>query len=273
MRADPDVTGVVSVVGVTPMNRTANAGRLAITLKPRDERTSFVTEVIERLKHAVAAVPGMVGLLPAGQDIQIGTRACAARCSSTRLTGTDAARSSTGPTGWSSACAAIRCCAMSPPRSRTAGCGRHQGRSREGRPARHLDAGDQRHAQRRLRPAPNLDDLRPGQSVPGHPGGDAGISARPRARCPNSMCRPAPPPRQPTVSSRPRDRRSLPTASDATVPLSVVASFERTTAPLVVMHEEQFPAATSASTLRRGLARRRRGRVTAAEREIGMPAR
>ena len=65
MRADPDVTGVVSVVGVTPLNPTPNAGRLAITLKPRDERASFVTEIIERLKDAVAAVPGMLGLFPA----------------------------------------------------------------------------------------------------------------------------------------------------------------------------------------------------------------
>src|SRR5262249_5169659 len=32
MRKDPDVTGVVSVIGVTPINATPNAGRLAITL-------------------------------------------------------------------------------------------------------------------------------------------------------------------------------------------------------------------------------------------------
>ena len=36
IRADPDVTGVVSVIGVSPLNATPNAGRLAITLKPRD---------------------------------------------------------------------------------------------------------------------------------------------------------------------------------------------------------------------------------------------
>ena len=34
MRQDPDVTGVVSVVGVSPLNATPNAGRLAITLQP-----------------------------------------------------------------------------------------------------------------------------------------------------------------------------------------------------------------------------------------------
>ena len=36
IRADPDVTGVVSVIGVSPINATPNTGRLTITLKPRD---------------------------------------------------------------------------------------------------------------------------------------------------------------------------------------------------------------------------------------------
>ena len=36
----PDVTGVVSVIGVGPLNATPNVGRLAITLKPRDERSA-----------------------------------------------------------------------------------------------------------------------------------------------------------------------------------------------------------------------------------------
>ena len=36
IRKDPEVTGVVSVIGVSRMNPTPNAGRLAITLRPRD---------------------------------------------------------------------------------------------------------------------------------------------------------------------------------------------------------------------------------------------
>src|SRR4029077_5287941 len=84
----------VSVVGVTPMNRTANAGRLAITLKPRDDRKSFVTAVVDRLKLAVAAVPGMVVYFQPVQDIQIGTRASRALFQYS-LTGTDAAEVST----------------------------------------------------------------------------------------------------------------------------------------------------------------------------------
>ena len=59
IRNDPDVTGVVSVIGVSPINATPNAGRLAITLKPRDQRRARVDAIIERLKDAVAGIPGM----------------------------------------------------------------------------------------------------------------------------------------------------------------------------------------------------------------------
>jgi len=55
LRRDPDVVGVVSVVGVTPLNSTPNAGRLAITLRPRDERKETVAPIIERLSGEVRA--------------------------------------------------------------------------------------------------------------------------------------------------------------------------------------------------------------------------
>src|SRR5262245_15334197 len=55
IRADPDVTGVVSVIGVNPINPTPNAGRLAISLKPRDERRAHIDEIVARLKGAVAS--------------------------------------------------------------------------------------------------------------------------------------------------------------------------------------------------------------------------
>ena len=74
IRTDPDVTGVVSVIGVSPINATPNAGRLAISLKPRDERRTRVDEIVARLKHAVAGVAGMTVYFQATQDIQISTR-------------------------------------------------------------------------------------------------------------------------------------------------------------------------------------------------------
>jgi multidrug efflux pump len=90
IRKDPDVSGVVTVIGVTPINATPNAGRLAITLRPRDERKSPVNAVIDRLQQAVAAVPGVVVFFQPVQDIQISTRVSRAQYQYT-LTGTDAA--------------------------------------------------------------------------------------------------------------------------------------------------------------------------------------
>ena len=74
IRADPDVAGVVSVIGVSPINATPNAGRLAISLKPRDQRSVHVGTIVERLKDAVAGIPGMTVYFQATQDIQISTR-------------------------------------------------------------------------------------------------------------------------------------------------------------------------------------------------------
>ena len=74
IRADPDVTDVVSVIGVSPINATPNTGRLAITLKPRDDRRARVDEIIARLKRSVIGVAGMTVYFQATQDIQISTR-------------------------------------------------------------------------------------------------------------------------------------------------------------------------------------------------------
>ncbi len=89
VKQDPDVTGAVSVLGVSPINPTPNAGHLAITLKPRNDRRAFVTEIVERLKAAVAPIPGIVVYFQPVQDIQISTRASRAQYQYT-LAGTDA---------------------------------------------------------------------------------------------------------------------------------------------------------------------------------------
>src|SRR5204862_4791539 len=88
IRADPDVTGVVSVIGVTPINATPNAARLAITLRSRDVRKTPVTAVIDRLQQAVSALPGTVVFFQPVQDIQISTRLSRGQYQYT-LTGTD----------------------------------------------------------------------------------------------------------------------------------------------------------------------------------------
>ena len=90
VRADPDVAGVVSLVGVSPLNATPNAGRLAISLKPREERAARVGAIVERMKEAVGGIPGMTVYFQATQDIQISTRASRAQYQYT-LVGSDAA--------------------------------------------------------------------------------------------------------------------------------------------------------------------------------------
>src|SRR6267154_754347 len=48
IKADPDVIGVVSVIGAGSVNPTTNVGRLVMTLKPRGERRDDVSAVIGR---------------------------------------------------------------------------------------------------------------------------------------------------------------------------------------------------------------------------------
>jgi len=97
IRRDPDVAGIVSVIGISPMNPTPNTGRLAITLKARDRRDDLVGTIVERLQHAVAVIPGVVIYFQPVQDIQIGTRVSRAQYQYT-LVGADAAVVSTWAT-------------------------------------------------------------------------------------------------------------------------------------------------------------------------------
>ena len=73
-RADPDVEGVVTVVGVSALNPTPNAGHLKIALKPRDARSASVAGIIDRLQEKVGAIPGVIVYFQAVQDVQISTR-------------------------------------------------------------------------------------------------------------------------------------------------------------------------------------------------------
>jgi multidrug efflux pump len=90
IQADPDVVGVVSVIGGGTVNPTTNVGRLVMTLKPLGERNDNIIKVIERLKQRVASIPGMTVYFQPVQDIQISTSASRSQYQYT-LTGTDAA--------------------------------------------------------------------------------------------------------------------------------------------------------------------------------------
>src|ERR1700704_459853 len=88
IKADPDVIGVVSVIGAGSVNPTTNVGRLVMTLKPRGERRDDVSAVIARLKQKVAPIPGMTIYFPPVQDVQISTQSSRSQYQYT-LTGTD----------------------------------------------------------------------------------------------------------------------------------------------------------------------------------------
>ena len=90
MQVDPDVAGVVSVIGGGSVNPTTNVGRLVMTLKPLGERKDNIVKVIDRLKERVATVPGMTVYFQPVQDIQISTSSSRSQYQYT-LTGTDAA--------------------------------------------------------------------------------------------------------------------------------------------------------------------------------------
>ncbi|MET4071626.1 multidrug efflux pump [Bradyrhizobium sp. S3.2.6] len=89
IKADPDVTGVVSVIGAGSVNPTTNVGRLVMTLKPRGERRDDVSAVIARLKDKVSGIPGMTVYFQPVQDVQISTQSSRSQYQYT-LTGTDA---------------------------------------------------------------------------------------------------------------------------------------------------------------------------------------
>lgn len=74
VRQDPDVAGVASFLGAGPTNITANTGQLTIVLKPRRKRDASAEEVIARLSRQLAPVAGIQVHLRAAQDIQISPR-------------------------------------------------------------------------------------------------------------------------------------------------------------------------------------------------------
>jgi hydrophobe/amphiphile efflux-1 (HAE1) family protein len=71
---DRDVASIASAMGSTGGAQTANTGRFFIALKPRDERDSTATDIINRLRPQLAKVEGVNLVLQAAQDITVGGR-------------------------------------------------------------------------------------------------------------------------------------------------------------------------------------------------------
>ncbi|HVV17185.1 MAG TPA: multidrug efflux RND transporter permease subunit [Polyangia bacterium] len=74
IRKDPDILNVSSFIGADGANPTLSSGRLAITLKNRDQRRASAQQIMARLAPQLAQVPGVTTYLQAVQDLQIATQ-------------------------------------------------------------------------------------------------------------------------------------------------------------------------------------------------------
>jgi multidrug efflux pump len=68
---DPDVVSLSSFIGVDGTNPTLNTGRFLINLKPRDQRSTPVSDVIRRLARETQAVAGIALYMQPVQDLTI----------------------------------------------------------------------------------------------------------------------------------------------------------------------------------------------------------
>lgn len=73
---DPDVDDVGSFIGIGAGNASMNEGRVFINLKPLQQRAdhALVTAIIARLRPRLGVLPGIVLYMQAVQDIQVGGR-------------------------------------------------------------------------------------------------------------------------------------------------------------------------------------------------------
>ena len=71
---DPEVAYVASFVGGGSVNPTMNTGRLYIGLKPKNQRRSSASEIIDRLRNATRDITGIALFMQAVQDVQIDSR-------------------------------------------------------------------------------------------------------------------------------------------------------------------------------------------------------
>src|SRR3954454_1431218 len=274
VREDPDVTGVVSVVGVSPLNATPNAGRLTITLKPKSQRAVAVTRMIDRLQSSIADIAGMTVYFQPVQDIQISTRASRAQYQYT-LVGTDAAEVTT----WSDRLVeALR----GDPTLRDV-----SSEAQEGGLRAMINVDRERAGRLGISMQVINDTLNDafGQRQISTIYGQANqyrviLEAAPQyQRDPGALQKiymPANIPSQPLQSSSAQNIQPLstfvPGQSNTQVPLSAFAQMIRTTAPLAIAHQEQFPSVTPSFNLAAGAALGDAANIIAsAERVIGMP--
>jgi multidrug efflux pump len=250
VKADPDVIGVVSVIGAASVNPTSNVGRLVMTLKPRGERRDDIATVVERLKQRTEAIPGITVYYQPVQDVQISTASSRSQYQYT-LTGTDSGQLQR----WA---------------DRLVGEMRRDllfrdvsSEAQEGGLRAALDINRQRAGQLGVNLQAVTDTLNDAfaQRQISTIYGQANqyrvvLEALPMYQ------------RDPSILSK----LYLPGTLDAQVPLSAVATLTRTTAPLSISHQAQFPAVTLSFNLATGTALGEAvDAIQAIEARIGMP--
>ena len=232
IRRDADVTGVVSSVGVGPLNPTPNVSRLSISLKPRDDRGASAAEIGDRLKAEAASVPGATLFVQPVQDIQIATRQSRSQYQYT-LSGSDAAEVAT----WARRMAERL--AQDPALRNVA--------------FENQDGG--------LRVLINVDREMAGRLGVSMQSVNETLNSAFGQRQVSTIYGQANQFRvileaAPAYQTSPDALTKLyvPGTGGAQVPLSAFSRMERTTAPLSVAHQEQFPAATISFDVARGAA-------------------
>ena len=250
IRTDPDVIGVVSVIGAGSVNPTTNVGRLVMTLKPRGERRDDVSVVVARLKSLTASIPGMTIYFQPVQDVQISTQSSRSLYQYI-LTGTDTAL----VTDWATKLV-----------------------SELRRDPLFRDVSSEAQ-DRGLRAALDINRQRAGQLGVSLQGVNDTLNDAFSQRQISTIYGQANQyrvvleampvyQRDPSILSK----LYLPGALGAQVPLSAVATLTRTTAPLAISHQAQFPAVSLSFNLARGAALGDAvDAVKAIEKRIGMP--
>ncbi len=218
---DPAVASVISFVGAGTINATPNTGRLSITLRPLGQRDAMAA-VIARLRADIDAIPGLTAWFQPVQDITLGSRVSRTAYQYT-LTDTDRAELA----AWTPRLLdALR---QSPALVNVASDQQDDGFETE-------ITVDRQAAMRLGVTMQAVEDTLYdafGQRQISTIFGQANQYRVILETGPAWQADPA------TLGLL-----RVPGTNDAQVPLAQVASIRRTTAPLVITHEEQFPAAT-----------------------------
>ncbi len=175
IRRNPAVAGVTSLLGAGVANPTPNTGQLTIVLKPFGTRPALAS-VMTQLQQALAHVVGLTFYMQPVQDITLSSRVSPTQY---QVHADGYQPAGAGRLGRQDRSGAAVPAAAQRRRERSGERGAgdlHRRRSRRRRKARRHHVGDRERALRRLRPAPDHDDLRAERAVPG------GARDRPEAR-------------------------------------------------------------------------------------------